>query len=236
MAKLITSRTGIRWVVGETLVIVIGVLIALGLDDYWTERQEKSLEIEYLNRIQSDLRSDIAFVELWNERLATKLDAIEAIAPVVRGRVPPPEDLESFLVNVSLGGIMGAASGDYTARTTYEDLQSTGNMRLIRDANLRRDIALYHLLAKTRPIRYAGRQTDYVKTVHSIIPAELREEIDANSLNEFGIGRAMERILSPEFESILNQEINYAYFLRGQDVRTPIDALLTEIETYLAKQ
>ncbi len=36
------------WLLSETLVVVLGVLIALGLNDYWTGREERALELQYL--------------------------------------------------------------------------------------------------------------------------------------------------------------------------------------------
>ena len=49
LTALFQSESRLHWLVSETLVIVLGVLIALGLDDYWTDRQERDLELEYLS-------------------------------------------------------------------------------------------------------------------------------------------------------------------------------------------
>ena len=43
MANEIISMAKIRWLFAETLVIVLGVLIALGLDEYRTDRYEEAL-------------------------------------------------------------------------------------------------------------------------------------------------------------------------------------------------
>ena len=40
----ILTAPNFRWLIAETLVIVLGVLIALGLDDAWTAREERQLE------------------------------------------------------------------------------------------------------------------------------------------------------------------------------------------------
>lgn len=231
------SQSQIRWLVGETLVIVFGVLIALGLDDFWTNRQERVLEADYLSRIQSDLRSDIGYLEnVRKVRLALKFEAIDAVAPVVRGQAPVPDDVETFLINVSLGGLLGAANSNWTTNTTFEDLKSTGNLRLIRDTDLRRGISNYYHFADMWHSRVQGRQTDYVDMVHKIIPAELRENLDTDALNKFGVDRALEKILSPAFQDVLNQEMNYAYFLQSQNERARIDELLGEIRAYTALQ
>ena len=39
-----------RWLFWETLIIVIGVLIAFAVNDYWSDRQDRQLELQYLKR------------------------------------------------------------------------------------------------------------------------------------------------------------------------------------------
>ena len=128
----------LRWLLSETLVVVLGVLIALGLNDFWTSRQERDLELQYLRRIHSDVNADIVYIDQsFRIRLEMKLQALDTIAPVVRGTKPVPDDVETFLKNVALGGLLGASTSKWITDTTFEDLKSTGNLRLIRDPELR---------------------------------------------------------------------------------------------------
>ena len=46
LADTLKPRSGLRWLFGETIVIVLGVLVALSLDDIWTARQERNLELQ----------------------------------------------------------------------------------------------------------------------------------------------------------------------------------------------
>ncbi len=136
----IGSRAG--WLLSETLVVVLGVLIALGLNDYWTDRAERALELQYLKRIHEDVIADAEVIDSWyGDTLQTKVHALEAIAPIVHGQEPVPEDVESFFKNVIDGGIGGTSATRWFTSTTIEDLKSTGNLRLIRDVDLRRNIA-----------------------------------------------------------------------------------------------
>ncbi len=41
MAARLISADKFRWLFADTLVIVLGVLIALGLDDSWTDRRDR---------------------------------------------------------------------------------------------------------------------------------------------------------------------------------------------------
>ena len=109
MSARLLSADKIRWLFAETLVIVLGVLIALGLDDTWTDRQERLMAIDYIQRVQDDVNEDLRYIrDTWHPRLRIKRDALDAIVPVVRGQEPVPEDVVTFFRNVSRGGMMSA--------------------------------------------------------------------------------------------------------------------------------
>jgi len=222
-----------RWLLSETLVVVLGVLIALGLNDYWTYRQERVLELQYVRRIHADVSVDIERIDQFiTDFLVRKLQALDAIAPVVRGEEPVPEDLESFLMNVSLGAIGGASSTRWVTTTTFEDLISTGNLRLIRDSDLRRKIARYYEEFDEIHLRSRDRRTGYAKFVSSQLPGELREELNLAAMEKFGIDRAVESFRSIEFQNLLNQEYNSAIFKKGFDSSLS-ERLAKDLENYI---
>lgn len=233
ITKAPNPESRLRWLVGETLVIVIGVLIALALDGYWTDRHERSLEAEYLSRIRSDVKADIDYLEQGAvSRLGTKLRALNAIAPIVRGQQPVPDDIETFLRNVALGGVFGASSSYWVTDTTFEDLKSTGNLRLIRDPGLRWRISRYYKLQSRAYERARDRLTGYVSYVHSLLPAELRDQMTMVAMEAFDADRAVERILSPEFQDLMNQEFNYAYFMMELDRASLATQLLQDLDDH----
>ena len=233
---MLQSGSRLQWLVGETLVVVLGVLIALSLDDYWTDRHERELELQYLDRIIVDVYADIDYVDntirdLWIQ----KLQILDTIAPIVRGNEPIPGDIESFLRNVALGGIGGASSTRWVTSTTFDDLKSTGNLRLIRDAEVRRKIARYYDDFDTLYSRARDRKSGYVSYVHSLLPAELREDMDSSAMQDFGIDRALEYFTSTEFQSLLNQEYNYAFFAQRTDFSSAGRRLAKELEGYVLR-
>lgn len=234
--KVLESGSRLQWLFGETLVVVLGVLIALSLDGFWTDRQERDLELQYLDRIIADVHADIDYVDntirdLW----VRKLEVLDTIAPVVRGTEPVPNDVESFLKYVAIGGIGGASSTRWVTSTTFDDLVSTGNLRLIRDAELRRKIARYYDDFDTLYSRARDRKSGYVNRVHSLLPAELRDDMDFSSMQEFGVNRALEHFTSEEFQGLLNQEYNYTYFVQRTDFSSSGKQLARELEDYVSE-
>ena len=224
----------LRWLLGETLVVVLGVLIALSLNDYWSYRQDRDLELQYLTRIHSDVNADIVYLDqTFRTRLEMKLKALDTIAPVVLGARPVPDDVETFLRNVALGGVLGASKSKWITDTTFEDLIFTGNLRLIRDTDLRWKISRYYHDQDVKFQRAGDRQTGYVRYVHSFLPAELRDEMDLASMEYRGIDRAIERVLSPEFQNLMNEEFNYAMFLQRLDYLSTSKQLIQDLESQI---
>ena len=232
--KTFKPGSRMQWLLSETLVVVLGVLIALGLSDYWTYRQERVLELEYLTRIHADVSADIDYVDGFIQDLwVRKLRALDAVAPIVRGNEPVPENTELFLRNVALGGLGGASSTRWVTSTTFDDLKSTGNLRLIRDTDLRRLIAVYYSDFETFFGRSRDRRSGYVQYVHSLLPSELREDMNLVAMEDFGIDRALERFTSIEFQNLLNQEYNFAFFVQRADYSSSSKRLAKDLKNYI---
>ena len=50
------SRTGLKWFASEFVVVVAGILVALGLQAWWQNRQDSSRSAEYQQQVLSDVR------------------------------------------------------------------------------------------------------------------------------------------------------------------------------------
>jgi len=227
------SAARFRWLFAETLVIVLGVLIALGLDEYRTDRYEQRLAIEYIQRLQDDVAQDREYLAVnWYPRLVIKHQSLDAIAPVIRGQDPTPEDLDRFFRNVARGGMQGASIDDWVTDTTFRDLLSTGNLRLIRSSEIRGKITSYYRALEAQLARVTSRHTDYVSFVHSVLPAELRNDMDLDTVHTFGADFALKRLMSDEFRGVLNQEYNYMLFMEDRNFAEFVDSFQQELETY----
>ncbi len=203
-----------RWLFWETLIIVLGVLIAFAVNDYWSDRLDRELEIQYLKRLHADIKTDENWTTSYNQGpIITKMAALDAIAPVVRGEKPMPDDVATFFKNVTLGGIGGASPSYFVNRTTFDDLKATGNLRMIRDTGIRSKLSQYYFNYENNHARVMARVTGYFMFVHSILPAELRDDFSMEVIEEFGIEHALEKIKSHQFQDLLNQEYNFGYFM-----------------------
>jgi hypothetical protein len=229
-----------RWLFWETLIVFLGVLIAFAANDYWSDRNDRELELQYLKRLHADLKADAEWVTNYAQRaIPAKMVALDTIAPVVRNERPVPDDMEKFLFNVGLAGLGGIAPRYFVTSTTFDDLKSTGNLRLIRDTELRSKINGYYVDFGNDHARVVARTTLYAEFVHSILPAEKREINDMEAMQKFGVQRAIARIQTEEFRDLLNQEYNFAYFLqrmypafasRANDLADQLSAHIQQLE------
>lgn len=129
-----------RLLLGEFVVIVVGVLLALWVDQLREARANAELEVEYVESLVTDLDADLAqfdSTEAWMRRSET---AAATVLALYKGS-PPTENVADLVAAVETAGWQYFPS---ITRNTIDDLRSTGNLRLIRDPALRRAIASYY--------------------------------------------------------------------------------------------
>ncbi len=95
--RKISDHVRWRWLIGETLVVVLGVLIAIGINEAWSYRQDRNLELDHVNRIHTEVLRDIEYVDGFSrDQASLKMDALDTIGPVARGFKPVPKDIKRF--------------------------------------------------------------------------------------------------------------------------------------------
>ena len=203
----------LSWFLWELLIVVAGVLIAFAANDYWIERQERALEREYIERLLEDIKKDhTGAIDFLGTSSRRKLQALENVAPVSRGQAPFPEDLEEFFLEVAISGMSGISPAQWVTLNTWDDLNATGNFRLIQDPAIRDKLTNYHWQAANLLSRLTRRTTGYPIFVWTFLPGELRDGFNLEAVEEFGVDRALTIIRSEEFNALLNKEFNFAWF------------------------
>ena len=147
-----SPRLNWRLLLGEFVVIVVGVLMALWVDELREARENAALEIEYLESFVTDLEADLAQfdeTEAWMHRS----EAAAATVLALYEGSPPTGNLGDLVMAVETAGWQ---SWPVITRNTIDDLRSTGNLRLIRDRSLRRAIAAYYTIIENVSIPSAN--------------------------------------------------------------------------------
>ncbi len=143
--RAITGRLGL-----EFLVVVVGILAALGVDDWSQARSDRELEEHLLASLAADLEQDRLDAELQEFLVHRHRAAVDhllavtqhALAPVENEWGVSPEEIdESLTVFLDMAELQ-------VFDPTNTEMTSTGSMRVIRNRALRRQISEYYTTAE----------------------------------------------------------------------------------------
>ncbi|MGB5243586.1 MAG: DUF6090 family protein, partial [Lutimonas sp.] len=133
----------IRYAIGEIVLVVIGILIALQINNWNESRKNKEKENKYLSNINREIINDSLTLERsWFKNRQKKIECLELAKKYVMGDYFP-KDTILFINNVGFGGINSRASFIGSSRT-YNELVSTGNLSLISNDSIRELIVSYY--------------------------------------------------------------------------------------------
>lgn len=154
--KRANMSTHFRWrsLLGEFLVVVLGVLVALWVNEIKETRTDAAMEVEYLHSFVTDVDADMAqfdSADAWSRRqeaaAATVLDLYDGS--------PTTKSAAELAAAVETAGWQFVPT---ITRNTIDDLKSTGNLRLIRDPKLRRAISAYYATVDNASIPIAANR------------------------------------------------------------------------------
>ena len=133
-------RLNWTYAISELVIVVAGVMIALAAEDWRQGRQDRALELEYVQNLIEDLQSDTAAITAIRDATRERAENAQTILSVydTRSRPAAPTD---FVRAVEYGSYFSDPA--YTT-TTVDDLTSTGNLRLLRSAEVKEALAQYY--------------------------------------------------------------------------------------------
>jgi hypothetical protein len=131
-----TASNVLLWIAGEIFIVVAGVLIAFGLNAWWTERSARSEEQTHLLALIRDFEQNVGVYEELIARANRTSNASLELLQLARKR----PDTDAAVV----GGMIGPVFSSYRkkpALDAYDALVSSGGLTLIRDEKLRAALA-----------------------------------------------------------------------------------------------
>ena len=124
----------------DLIVVVVGIYLGLQADAWMSAKQDRDLEVEYLERLVSDMDESIVAQRSNIQTFDHGTVAIDYIAELQKSGTFDGFDEDRLILGLnSIGWVAPPATNMITIR----ELQSTGNISLIRDVSIRMAIGQF---------------------------------------------------------------------------------------------
>jgi hypothetical protein len=152
----------------EVLIIATGIILAISAESWWQDRGDRLLESRHLAALHDDLVASLALIY---EVEADQEAQLNYLSLLLRSDVTDarPEELRLWLDD----GVFDI----WTYRpqlAALEDLESSGQMRLIRNAEIRRALAAL----RQKVDRFDGVQDDMIASQQALIDQYLVDNVN----------------------------------------------------------
>ena len=138
------NKTGkyFKYAIGEIVLVVIGILIALQINNWNENRKSAKQENLYLNRLLSENKEDITTFKNNIADLQKGIETIKKLAITLNSADSNDEELvkatNDFFGYGSIYPIFSSST------STFDDLSSTGNLKDIRNSELRDELVKHY--------------------------------------------------------------------------------------------
>ena len=169
-----------KYAIGEIILVVIGILIALQINNWNEARKDNNRAKAYINRISEDLERSI---ELSNRLLDRNQSILTAVTDsqrfIERGTELSPEEKE--IMDYSLVWF-SRTTYQLPDMLTYEEMKESGDLGLIKNTDLRLQLAEFYSYINQVKAVYEKLSRN-IESQHEVFNTEIRTYTDPVSLD-----------------------------------------------------
>ncbi|MFH6768585.1 DUF6090 family protein [Gaetbulibacter aquiaggeris] len=186
------NKTGkyLKYAIGEIVLVVIGILIALSINDWNDIKKNAESELIYYCRILEDFELDKQLIDELKDKANYRIDSSKKILL----------DLDSgkkekhYIINQF---ILATRSEVYEPRNvTFKDLISSGNLKLLDDITIKNSLIQYYSELENKQLQLKQNRDEIIKKVFELV----NTSIEIGAIQEF---EYVHQILDPEILQIL---------------------------------
>ena len=194
------------YALGEIVLVVIGILIALNINNWNEAKKDRIIEQSYLLNLREDLKADINWIKRnVFDRYDAKLSALNKGKAHYQGNFIVRDTL-SFLNELGYGSVFGNIVWAFN-RTTYDEMVNTGNLRKIENDSLRQAVLDYYWLLNRTYESTADDETGYISYINSRAPFDRN---NPGYIEAFDQQLLLKGVRSEEYYLLANLEITLA--------------------------
>jgi hypothetical protein len=213
-----------KYAIGEIILVVIGILIALQLNNWNTDRISRLEELKLLKEMHHNLESDLEDC-IWNINKNKDLHKSNlAVLHHLEERIPFQDSLK-----LHYGNILGTTT-QRRNMSAYDHLKSKG-IDLISNDSLRRDItALYS--ERYYYIEKMELEYDNPIQLNQVLP-QINEKLVVDNISKSGYPIDVEILQNDNaFKGVLRTNVYVRWFMmhRYQSLQKDIENLIYKIE------
>ena len=157
----------------ELAIVVVGVVIGIEAANWNQSRQERQEERRYYAQLIEDLRADLNTLDLAIRQSRKHDRAAENVLSVLRSGNVSDGGASRFAVDVHYAGFLFIPR---PARSTYDELISTGNLKLLQDRTAKNSIAAYYAsfgMNRQWDDLLRQQQSDYWRMSAGVVPRKV---------------------------------------------------------------
>lgn len=123
----------------EIILLVVGVVIALQVNNWGQQRNDQELEKYYLEALHEEVKKDINDIQEVIEYDIVRLNAVNSLLTLIKEKKSISDDSTK-----QLWGAILITNGINPNTIVFEDMKSTGRLRLLSSTELRFQIQEYY--------------------------------------------------------------------------------------------
>ena len=227
------SGQSLNWkpVIGQLALIVGGVLIALAVDSWWENRQERHEERAYLEQLLADLRETESRLETSIAGDGRTLDWVSWVTDrAFNGPLPPPDSLDLPTGYTQFRPLTGTSMA----------LVQSGDIQLLRNDSIRFRLIAYTALINATETLLRHTETLIWNSTERVIHGRLRHARSSNVRGDVAWGTidVAAALSDPELVSALEvQKAASQNRIRNlQRLQQPTTELIQLLSTELGRQ
>lgn len=175
--RVLPSVHTFRHMVFEIVIVVIGVLVALAVNDWQQQRHERQFAIQQLESLSQEVDQNLNSLHTIRDRvLVHKLQALGTVIATLQGKAPLHiSDPKAFIKTLE---VSASTAGLWFQHSRFDALRSTGSFRILDNASLEKKLndtynGVPILFAQLKQL-----EPGYPVLVQQLVPARYQSELN----------------------------------------------------------